>query len=480
MSPSGQHPIWLKRILADTRPPPKLFAWTPANLGTCPTSTRQKKQGQPDNESEEHSGGCSESLNGTETKTNLVKRIFILGVGNIGRLYASHLARRANPVPITLVVHREELLSQWVAGEGVCLTHGRSGKTIKNKDFNIEWWTETRPLYGPVREVAGGGKLRNLFISTKSSVAMMEADRLRRYLDKSSSVVFAQNGMSKLWPPHGPLYMAGRYQAGNAPNFSACVVNHGVLSTGPFQSIHTAPANAFIGPVNWASPLPHAQRERRQSALTGVVDSFTDYITTAPLLDTKFVSSGELWLLQLEKLVMNAVINPLTALLRCKNGDLFTSSDPMDPLVRLLDRVLGETGAVLQALINHDTSTDMLVSLYAQQPLPQSRENDDCNVPEKTCLVKIRRDLTERFSLPNLKSKLYAFGKKVADNRSSMLQDVEAGKTTEIRDFNGWIVDTAAFLDPSLDVSVHRGLIDLIEKVEIMDKETLAKKLDVV
>ncbi|KAG5978887.1 hypothetical protein E4U55_005814 [Claviceps digitariae] len=469
--PSRQHPTWLKTMLADTRPPPKLFAWTPANLRTIPTN-----QGKADNGSENHSGDCTRDLNGT--KTNLVKRIFILGVGNIGRLYASHLARHPSPVPITLVVHREELLSQWVAGEGVCLTHHGSGKTTKNKDFNIECWTETRPLYGPVREVAGGGKLRNLFISTKSSVALMEADRLRRYLDKSSSVVFAQNGMSKLWPPHGPLYVASRYHAGNTPNFSACIVNHGVLSAGPFQSIHTAPANAFIGPVLWnASSSLHAHEDRRQFALTGF-DFFTDYITTAPLLDTKLVSSGELWLLQLEKLVMNVVINPLTALLRCKNGDLFTSRDSKDPLVRLLDRVLGETSAVLQALINHHTTTDMLVS-YAQQYLP-SGANDDCDARKESTLIKIRSELMERFSLPTLKSKLYAFGKKVGENRSSMLQDVEAGKATEIRDFNGWIVDMAAFLDTSLDVTVHRGLIDLVEKHEILSKEELAKKVGVV
>ncbi|KAG6005762.1 hypothetical protein E4U21_007713 [Claviceps maximensis] len=470
--PPRQHPAWLKTILADTRPPPKLFAWTTANVGTIPS-----KQGKGENGSEKHSKDCTRNLDGTET--DLVKRIFILGVGNIGRLYATHLARHHNPVPITLVVHRKELLFQWVASEGICLTQCGSGKTIKNKDFTIEWWTETKPLYGPAREVADGGKLRNLFISTKTSFAVMEADRLRRYLDKSSSVVFAQNGMSKLWPPHGPLYMTSRYPPGNTPNFSACVVNHGVLSTGPFHSIHMAPANASLGPVFWNadSSLLQAQQKRRKSALTGV-DFFLDYIATAPLLDTKLVSSGELWLLQLDKLVMNAVINPLTALLRCKNGALFTSRDPEDPLVRLLDKVLEETSAVLQALINHDTSTDMLVS-YAQQFL-QSGESHHCDDEVKSTLIRIRSELMERFSLPNLKSKLYAFGKKVGENRSSMLQDVEAGKSTEIRDFNGWIADMATFLDTRLDVTAHRGLVDLIENHEILGKEELAKRIGVV
>ncbi|KAG5957180.1 hypothetical protein E4U58_006240 [Claviceps cyperi] len=486
---SRQQPVWLNAILADTRPPPKLFAWTPANL----SSVHAAEQGRVGNGRSEKSADWSGKPNSTDP--TLARRIFILGVGNIGRLYASHLARNPNPVPITLVVHRKELLSKWVAGEGVWLTRHDSGTTIKNKDFNIEWWTETRPQYGPVREVASGGKLHNIFISTKSSDAIPEADRLRRYLDKSSSVVFAQNGMSKLWPPHGPLYATSRYEAGNTPTFSACVVNHGVLSTGPFQSVHAAPANAFIGPVlRRARPLLHAQQGQQHAEQPGQsqevqeasvtchceVDFFTKYITSTPLLDTKLVSSGELWLLQLEKLAMNAVINPLTALLRCRNGYLFTSHDPRDPLVRLLDRLLEETSAVIQALINHEVSANMLTS-YAQNckqsPLKPDPDGHDYAHGGTLLNTTLRSQLLGRFSPPSLTSKLYALGHKVADNRSSMLQDVEAGKTTEIRDINGWIVDMAAFLDTSLDVTLHRHLIALVEKREFLNKRDLASKV---
>ncbi|KAK2594523.1 2-dehydropantoate 2-reductase (Ketopantoate reductase) (KPA reductase) (KPR) [Conoideocrella luteorostrata] len=343
-----------------------------------------------------------------------------------------------------------------MAGEGLELSSG--GEITKSRDFDIEWWTETRPRYGPLREVADGGKLRNLFISTKASVAITEADRLRRYLDKSSSVVFAQNGMSKLWPPHGSLYVASRYQAANAPNFLACVVNHGVLSTGPFRSIHAAPADAFIAPV-LLNPQPPPS-----------VEFFTKQITTTPRLNTKSVTSGELWLLQLEKLVMNAVINPLSALLRCKNGELFTSEDPDDPLVQVLVKLLGETSAVLQALINHDSSTDILTS-YVKQIQPS--ESDLTNAS----LSKLKSEVTNKFSHANLKRKLYTFGIKVGENRSSMLQDVEAGKKTEIRDFNGWIVDMAAFLADDLDVSTHLGLIELVEKNVVLNKGELAERL---
>jgi 2-dehydropantoate 2-reductase len=354
------------------------------------------------------------------------------------------------------VVHRRELLSQWAQGDGVELTCDNA--VTKNKDFDIEWWTQTAPDLGPVREVADGKKLRNLFLSTKASAAMPEADRLRGYLDRHSTVAFAQNGMSKLWPPHGQAYIASRYQPCNAPSFLACVVNHGVLSTGPFKSIHTAPADASIGPV-LLNPQPPPS-----------VGYLTGQITDAPLLKSTSVAAGELWLLQLEKLVMNAIINPLTALLRCKNGELFTRGERDNPLGQVLDKLLAETSAVLQALVNHESSIEILASCTNQnQP-----SITDCDMES---VRQLQEALTKRFAASYLKEKLYTFGPKVGENRSSMLQDVEAGRPTEIRDFNGWLVDMAAFLNPELDVSAHRTLIQLVEQKAILDKTALTKLL---
>ncbi|KAG8407598.1 2-dehydropantoate 2-reductase (Ketopantoate reductase) (KPA reductase) (KPR) [Metarhizium acridum] len=435
--PSGQQPAWLKTLIADQGPPPNLFAWTPENLG------RGANHNTP-------------AISLTSGRNDLDRRVFILGVGNIGRLYASYLARQPRPPPITLVVHRKELLTQWVQGGGVELTCG--SVVIKNKDFDIEWWTRTAPDHGPVREVADGKKLRNLFISTKASAAMTEADRLRGYLDRHSTVVFAQNGMSKLWPPHGQAYIAHRYEAGNAPSFLACIVNHGVLSTGPFKSIHTAPADASIGPV-LVNPQPPPS-----------VDFFMAQVAAAPLLNSKSVSAGDLWLLQLEKLVMNAIINPLTALLRCKNGELFAGGELNNPLGQVLNKLLAETSAVIHALVNHESSADILAS-YMHQNQPSKSDIPTENVHE------LRKGLAERFSLPCLKKKLYRFGVQVGENRSSMLQDVEAGKPTEIRDFNGWLVDMAAFLGQRLDVSTHRTLIELVEGNVILNQAELVRRL---
>ncbi|KAF4432605.1 2-dehydropantoate 2-reductase [Fusarium acutatum] len=450
---SQEHPNWLTALLADTRPPLKLFSWSPANIQ--PKLDEGIDMGSS-NSDEEYDNDSYVS-----PSTDSDQRIYIIGPGNIGRLYATHMARHPNALPITLVVHRKELLSQWTACEGVGLADLTSGKLFLNKRFTVEWWTETRPHYGPVKEVADGKKLHNVFISTKAEAGLSEVDRIRRYLGGCSSVVFAQNGVCKLWPPHGPLYISHRYPCGDTPTFSACVVSHGVASAGPFLSIHAAPADAYIGPVFWASDPESPERQPLD-------DFFIRHIATTPLVSTKQVSSGEIWLLQLEKLVMNAAINPLTALLRCKTGELFTSYDLDDPLTRVIDKLLWQVSAVIQGLIDHDTSRSIVTS-FAEQT------RSSCNLPQS--VSKVRKNLMDRFSQPILKSKLYAFGLKIFEHRSSMLQDIEAGRKTEIRDFNGWIVDMACFLGTDLDVSVHRGLIGLVERCESLDKVELGRAL---
>lgn len=431
MAAYSTRPSWLKSLLDDTNPAPKLYAWSPANIDS------NIRSDQP----------ISDDPDG---------RIFILGIGNLGRLYASCLSMHSPRPPITLVVHKKELLSQWVEGPGLEII--RLGQLYRGKDeFQIEWWTEETPSQGPVREVANANKIRNLLVTTKAAAAMPETDRLRRYLDSSSSVVFVQNGMSKLWPPHGQEYISNRYPNGDGPNILACVTNHGAYSEGPFKSVHASPADSTIGPVL-------LNENTRQIAPS--VAYLTEAITTAPALNARSISRADLWVSQLQKLVVNASINPLTAILRCKNGRLF--EDPDGVTAKVIDRLLREASGILQTLINHPSSTDILAS---SDKSTQSLE-------------ALREELTARFSFDRLRPMLYKIGEIVKENSSSMLQDVRAGKKTEIRDFNGWLVETADFLNqdnssqqPILDASCHQALVSLVESGAVMNEEELGKHI---
>lgn len=420
----AQQPQWLKSVFEESGPPPKLFAWSPSNVGL-------------------------QSDRPAISTNDLDRRIFVLGVGNLGRLFASCLAQAPESPPVTLVVHRKELLTEWDAGQGIEIL--RSGVLEKNKNFDIEWWTDAQPDHGPVREVSDGMKLVNLIITTKATAALPQVDRLRGYLNQNSTVVFVQNGMSKLWPPHGPAYASHRYTAGEAPNFLACVTTHGVTSQGPFKSLHASQADVAIGSV-----LPN-------QASSEVANYLVRQILEAPHLDGKSVSRAEFWILQLEKLVVNAVINPLTAVLGCKNGALFTESDGV--LAGVIDQLLFEASQVLQLLVSHESSADIIRDTPAAQDTA-------------TSLDVSPQSLHDRFSQPRLKEMVYRVGHKVRENTSSMLQDFRTGRSTEIRDFNGWLVETAAFLDPSLDLAGHGTLVDLVEAGRTLRVDQLGSHFD--
>lgn len=411
-------PSWLQEILKDTAPPPRLYAWTVDNLDRSKAKASSKADRNSVQSGHEH-------------------RIYVLGMGNLGRLYATCLSQLSNPPPITLVMHRRSLLEHWHSDPGIEIT--RYGHLERLSNFDIEWWTEDKPVVGPVREVANGGLISNLIVATKAPDAIPQVDRLRRYLDSTSNLVFVQNGMNKLWPPHGATYNAHRYPSGSHPNMLHGVTMHGVFSEGTFKSVHAAPADVVIGTV---CPGVHPEG----------ASYITKLITTAPHLAGRAVPRPELWILQLEKLVVNMIINPLTATLRVRNGELF--ADPNGEAIRVMDTLLEETSNVLQALVQHESSKEILQS---------------SNISLEA--------LTSRLSAPSLREMLHRVGEKVKYNRSSMLQDVEAGKQTEIREFNGWLVQTADFLDQGLDVSSHKILIDLVQQGVELDKAELGRRL---
>lgn len=412
-------PQWLQTILDDPSPPPRPYAWTAENLD--PPRTAKTIQARP-----------------ALGNSDLERRVFILGVGNLGRLYAACLAQLSNPPPITLVVHRRSLLEHWASDPGVSIT--RYGTLERLSNLDLEWWTDEMPSLGPVREVADGRRISNLIVATKAPDAIPQVDSLRRYLGSSSTVAFVQNGVNRLWPPYGEAYNDHRYPKSSHPNWLHGVTMHGVYSEGAFSSVHASPADVVIGPVS------------TNQAAFEKANYLTDLITKAPHLAGRAVSKPQLWILQLEKLVINMIINPLSAVLRVRNGELF--GDPDGDVVKVMDVLLKETSDVLQALLRHESSIEML------------RDED---VPQET--------LVNRFSAANLRQMLFHVGEKVKHNKSSMFQDIEAGKRTEIREFNGWLVETAGTLDTCLDVSSHNTLIDLVERGVKLDKAELAERL---
>ncbi|CAK7241671.1 MAG: 2-dehydropantoate 2-reductase (Ketopantoate reductase) (KPA reductase) (KPR) [Sporothrix thermara] len=494
VEPAPAVPEWLARTLQDKTLAPRIYRWTPDDVAGQQGSTLGKPWPVPGNKSNHDNS----------------KRIYIVGAGNLGRLFAASLARLPNPPPITLVVHRPGLLEHWRDTPGVVLhppgyAAGTAGDRITNVD--IEMWSETPPpsLAASEAEIP---PIANLVITTKAQDALQTADWLRRYLQgPGAAVAFAQNGMNKLWPPYGALYDTARYSSSSSsssslleskethpPMWLACVVTHGVYSVGPFASVHASPADVVLGAVG---------EDVHNGNEAGYL---VQQILASSQLNARWAARHELWVLQLEKLVVNAVINPLTAILRCKNGALFEAGNDGgggggggggghgDDNVKekgtqatshnailspVIDRLLAEASAVLRALAQHEIERGSLFRKASSSSSTITDTTDTTDTTE-TAAAAAARTLADRLSFDSLRAMVYRVGELVKDNSSSMLQDAQAGKTTEVREFNGWIVDMARYLasvsatdGKTVDVAAHQLMVDLVEKAVPLTQEEL-------
>lgn len=125
-------------------------------------------------------------------------------------------------------------------------------------------------------------------------------------------------------------------------------------------------------------------------------------LTRSPVLCAVGFTPTELLQQQLEKLVANCILNPLTSLLDNRNGALLYNF----PLTRTMRLMLAEISHVIRSL-------------------PEL-----ANVP----------NVNTRFSPERLETLCVSIADKTKDNISSMLADVRAGKKTEIEYINGYIV----------------------------------------
>jgi 2-dehydropantoate 2-reductase len=125
-------------------------------------------------------------------------------------------------------------------------------------------------------------------------------------------------------------------------------------------------------------------------------------LTRTPELAAVAHTPHELLQLQLEKLAVNSILNPLTSLIDARNGALLANHE----LRRTLRLMLAETSLIIRSL-------------------PELRNLPNTNM---------------RFSPARLEHLVEQVAFKTKDNVSSMLADVRAGRRTEVGYINWYIV----------------------------------------
>lgn len=388
------------------------------------------------------------------TPPDVPRRIHILGTGSIGKIVAHALKGLAKPPPITLIFHRKKLLEAWDNGKQEITIHD-DGYDTPRSGFEVEYAPPPRREHGvevkegqesvyettdrdggqKPHEVAEQIKSRqaadqasgkeqerspstekgvsdepidSLIVTTKAPFTVSALAAVKHRLSADSTICFLQNGMGVVDEVNKELFPNEE----DRPSYIQGIVTHGAnvppekAAEDPFYAVHAGHGTISLGLL----PRGGIQASKKDEEGKSIQDEkwapsaryLLRTLTRCPVLCAVGFVPIELFQLQLEKLVMNSVINPLTALIDHRNGALLYNMS----LTRTMRLLLNEISHVITSL------------------------------PELEGVANVQN----RFSASRLESVVVSMANKTKDNISSMLADVRAGNRTEIEYINGYIV----------------------------------------
>ncbi|NEU29478.1 2-dehydropantoate 2-reductase [bacterium LRH843] len=274
-------------------------------------------------------------------------RVVVIGAGSIGMLTAFYLSKSGHE---TIVWTRRTEQAAFINEQGLKLVE-------QNGEIQA-----TTVFAKPISAVTDKEDIDVAIIAVKSH----QVEQVLREINHVSlrSVLFVQNGMGHL----------NLFPMLSIPEISVAVVEHGAIQMNDFTVRHTG-----VGRLRWS-----------------LVKESKDYIRTmfAQMGNPLFpVSFEENWLNMLQnKLVLNACINPLTAMLHVKNGELLESEHYLQMMRIVFDEIVN----------------------ILQLENGEEKWGHVCEVCKKT-----------------------------AQNHSSMLVDIEQNRQTEIDSILGYLIKEA-------------------------------------
>ncbi|KAF1809869.1 2-dehydropantoate 2-reductase [Eremomyces bilateralis CBS 781.70] len=327
---------------------------------------------------------------GEEEVTN--KRIHILGIGSIGKLVAHTLRGLPSPPPISLLLHRRGLIESWKAqGEAINVT--TRGTTESRRGFDIELAVPPVVSHGQVvahqDEESDSEWIDNLVLTVKANSTFSALMSVKHRLRRESTILFLQNGMGIVEEVKERVFPDPE----SRPHFVLGITSHGVRAEGDWTVTHAGYGTTVLGLV---------KRDDGDRSYPPTAKYLIRTFLRAPVLAAVASSPTELLQIQLEKLVVNSVINPMTALLDCRNGALKHNFD----VTRAMRLLIAEACVVIRAL------------------------------PELQGIP----DIASRFSAERLETMVVAVADRTKENMSSMLVDVRAGRNPETPYINGYLV----------------------------------------
>ncbi|EPQ60431.1 ketopantoate reductase-like protein [Gloeophyllum trabeum ATCC 11539] len=385
-------------------------------------------------------------------------RFHVAGLGSIGTLLAFHLRRAVDPKHSITLIHKNNELADNARGLGGHLSVEYNGAFLTETGFRHEGFHPIGRIYReavrearqfragntgvPVDSQPSGDSpatssdtsIDSLFITTKAHAVQHVVEGLLPRLSPHCTIVLMVNGMGVYESITNKFFR----NPDTRPHFILASNTHGAWLKRPYRAVHAGTGAIQFGIVpdprgrdfeasmhsgGILSPPYRRRVNLNDIALPKDDPNSTEYVSlrntvTALLsmqdLHTEWLPMSELQLAMRRKLVANAVINPLTALLNCRNGEIFKTEEG----VRIMRRVCQEAEEVFAADIRSQPRGFEYPVDEAPQgdPVPPSLKAEGL---EQNCL--------------NI-----ATG--TAMNFSSMLNDIRYGKKTEIDFLNGYLL----------------------------------------
>ncbi len=286
-------------------------------------------------------------------------RVAVIGTGALGCLFAARLASCAEVW----------MLGTWAAGVAAAATTGVCVHEMDGTRRRVSVRATDDPAQAPPADVA--------LVLVKSYQTARAAAWAARVLKPNGLAVTLQNGLD-----NGPRLAAavGAARTGVGVTFEAATL------LGPAEVRHAGRGPTLLGPGTGDVAAAPAARAPAATSCDDLAELLRQAGFAAEVVSP---IEGILW----GKAVVNAAINPLTALWRVPNGELLATAERRALLADLAREAAGVAAARKVAL---------------PYPDPSARVAEVCRA--------------------------------TAANRSSMLQDIERGRPTEIDSINGVIV----------------------------------------
>ncbi|VEU45173.1 unnamed protein product [Pseudo-nitzschia multistriata] len=388
--------------------------------------------------------------------------IHVLGAGSIGVLWTASIRSRFPSYPIALLLRDHERNRNRVsaaagaANDGGCGDSDNDGNTLRtgpvpirhSHELEVAWNNRQAPggkerLFLPVQFLGDGGdappqgpkpeRIRTLLVATKAHQARKAVESV---LDRlvvppaepqsgdppppeaaaPARIVLLCNGALSVRDELADL-LPGAADGSGAVRLSLATTTHGAFFAGPNELVHAGVGTTFLeDPPGATETTERTVRAWNEAGLR-----------------CQALSPREMNAVLWNKLAANCVINPLTSIFRCTNGELLM--EPSFPQLR--EEILAEVAFVAakagttgangsDETLRHGSDFPTEAKAKATGGSSSSEDDDNRGIPS---VDEMRTFVTETILATQ-------------HNRSSMYQDIHGGNAqpTEIDHLNGYVV----------------------------------------